>query len=248
MCNLSAARLPDPGSGALPAVAWAWQPVPVGLAIQGVVDLANNNVIYHEVLARFASHATQEQRTALIARLEAEGSIHHLDREVLGRALACLDIDPRLRLGVNISCRTIDLARGALVEMIESTGGAAERLVLEITETAPLVDRRGFHVLAERARSAGCMLAFDDFGAGWFTLADIAEYGPDIVKIDGALFRRWFEAGAGAAAVLEELAIRGSIMLVAEHIESAEMAGFARAHGILLGQGFHFGQPFRLAA
>jgi EAL domain-containing protein (putative c-di-GMP-specific phosphodiesterase class I) len=235
-------ELPAPAAARSPA----FSPASLGIALQPVVELAGGGVFYEETLARFDRSPTHSQRSALIAGLEAEGTIHRLDREVLARAIELLRQDPYVRLGVNLSCRTIDAAAFELVRTLVSAGSLASRLVLEVTETAPLGDPAALHRLIEQARASGCAVAFDDFGAGWFTLADVAEFRPDIVKLDGALFARWFaSADASCLGGLATLARSLAIPLVAEHVESAEMADFARAQGIPYAQGFHFAEPRR---
>jgi EAL domain-containing protein (putative c-di-GMP-specific phosphodiesterase class I) len=229
-----------------PAVA-AFEERHLGLAFQPVVDLADGTVFYQEALARPSSHPTQSARKALIARMESEGTIDRLDAAMLARSALLLAGDPLLRMGVNISCRTLETMGSRLPGLIETLGPLASRLVLEITETVPLADPGRLHRLVDCARKAGCAIAFDDFGAGWFTLGDIAEFRPEIVKLDGAVFKRAFERGETRfLAGLRELSATHPMQLVAEHIESHEMAEFARANDIPWAQGFHLGEPKRM--
>ena len=62
----------------------------------------------------------------------------------------------------------------------------AERLIVEITESAAIHDideTRGF---VARVKDLGCRIAIDDFGAGYTSFRNLRKLGVDIVKIDGA--------------------------------------------------------------
>jgi EAL domain-containing protein (putative c-di-GMP-specific phosphodiesterase class I) len=64
--------------------------------------------------------------------------------------------------------------------------GVAQRMVLEITETAAIHnidDTAGF---VTRAKDLGCRIAIDDFGAGYTSFRNLRRLGVDMIKIDGA--------------------------------------------------------------
>ena len=70
--------------------------------------------------------------------------------------------------------------------MLRAHPGVAERLTVEITETAAIQDideTRGF---VARVKDLGCRIAIDDFGAGYTSFRNLRKLGVDIVKIDGA--------------------------------------------------------------
>ena len=70
--------------------------------------------------------------------------------------------------------------------MLRAHPGVAERLIIEITETAAIQDideTRGF---VARVKDLGCRIAIDDFGAGYTSFRNLRKLGVDIVKIDGA--------------------------------------------------------------
>ena len=64
------------------------------------------------------------------------------------------------------------------------SGLEPSRLVLEITETAPLVDRRAAARRLCEVRAFGVHVALDDFGTGHSSLAYLRELPVDILKID----------------------------------------------------------------
>ncbi|MDP3896645.1 MAG: EAL domain-containing protein [Mesorhizobium sp.] len=117
------------------------------------------------------------------------------------------------------------------------------RLVCEITESAEL-DCETFACIATEIRRLGMRLAIDDFGNGHSTLERVELIKPDIVKIDGAWFRR--VAGAPGAARLLGTLVKGfhamGISVLVEGVETPRQlataidAGAERAQGYLLGR------------
>ena len=69
---------------------------------------------------------------------------------------------------------------------VARASGVAERLIVELTESAAIHDideTRGF---VGRVKDLGCRIAIDDFGAGYTSFRNLRKLGVDIVKIDGA--------------------------------------------------------------
>ena len=70
--------------------------------------------------------------------------------------------------------------------MLRANAGAAERLIIEITETAAIQDVDDARGFVARVKDLGCRIAIDDFGAGHTSFRNLRKLGVDIVKIDGA--------------------------------------------------------------
>ena len=70
--------------------------------------------------------------------------------------------------------------------MLRANRGAAERLIIEITETAAIQDIDDARGFVTRVKDLGCRIAIDDFGAGHTSFRNLRKLGVDIVKIDGA--------------------------------------------------------------
>ena len=99
-------------------------------------------------------------------------------------------------------------------------------------------------ILSEYKR-IGFKTAIDDFGAGFAGLTLLADFQPDIVKLDMALIRAIDQSPprraivAGVVAMCRELGIE----LIAEGIETADEARCLADLGIGLMQGYWFGRP-----
>ncbi len=118
-------------------------------------------------------------------------------------------------------------------------------LELEVTETV-FVGRGAEHVeQALRVLSAeGVRIALDDFGTGYASLAHLKQFPVDIIKIDRSFVRDLAEDPDDTAILQAVLHLGKSLGIdtVAEGIETTVQAGFLRAQGCNLGQGYLFGK------
>jgi EAL domain-containing protein (putative c-di-GMP-specific phosphodiesterase class I) len=121
----------------------------------------------------------------------------------------------------------------------------SDRLVLEIVETAILMDEDRAVAELQGLRARGIRIALDDFGTGLSNLDRLRRLPCDIVKIDRAFVAGLDQGGRSVEILraLADLAERLAIDLVAEGVETAAEAEAIRAVGIRYGQGWHFGRP-----
>jgi diguanylate cyclase (GGDEF)-like protein len=128
---------------------------------------------------------------------------------------------------------------------IEETGLEAERLVIELTETAFLHDSE---IVAERMselKELGVRLAVDDFGTGNASLRHLARFPVDFLKVDRSFvnrigFDRRQTAIAGSIITLGESL---TMTVVAEGIETDDQMAQLLALGCGFGQGFRLARP-----
>ena len=111
--------------------------------------------------------------------------------------------------------------------------GVAERLIVEITESAAIHDideTRGF---VTRVKDLGCRIAIDDFGAGYTSFRNLRKLGVDIVKIDGAFVQHIMRSEDDRAFVrtLIDLARRLNLKTVAEWVQDEAAAQMLQAWG-----------------
>src|SRR5690606_38215219 len=94
-----------------------------------------------------------------------------------------------LSLSVNLSVH--DLGDDELVDaLIEDGGGLEGALVLEITETAAMLDPDAALAAVSRLQAAGLRISLDDFGTGHSSLSYLQRLAPDELKIDRSFTRR----------------------------------------------------------
>jgi EAL domain-containing protein (putative c-di-GMP-specific phosphodiesterase class I) len=159
---------------------------------------------------------------------ERLGLVRLLDHRVLELVVDDMIAAPALRLSFNVSAASTtdpDWWAG-LGSLLRTHPGVAERLTVEITESAAILDvdeTRGF---VARVKDLGCRIAIDDFGAGYTSFRNLRKLGVDIVKIDGAFVHDIMRSEDDRAFVrtLIDLAKRLKLTTVAEWVQSEDAA------------------------
>jgi len=148
-------------------------------------------------------------------------------------------------LAVNVSPETAVASR--LLSALSST--PLDRIVIEITEHAPVHDYEALNTTMRRMRGRGIRLAVDDAGSGFASLRHILQLAPDIIKIDNALTRNVYKdpARRALAAGLISFAAELGATIVAEGIQSRHELDALRDLGVRYGQGFYLGHPGPIA-
>jgi EAL domain-containing protein (putative c-di-GMP-specific phosphodiesterase class I) len=121
----------------------------------------------------------------------------------------------------------------------------AERLIVEITETAGLDDMDACSRFVTTLRDLGCQVALDDFGAGFTSFRHLKQLAVNMVKIDGSFVRniRTTPDNLVFVRTLIDLARTFDLETVAECVETEEDAKILTAEGVNYLQGFAFGKP-----
>jgi diguanylate cyclase (GGDEF)-like protein len=219
------------------------------LRYQPIIELASGQPVGVEALVRW-QHPTRGllPPSEFIPRAETTGLIVALGRSILDKACAQAARwrgDTELRLGVNLSAR--QLTDPGLFDDVVATLSAtqlpADRLVLEITETA-LLNNAPDRVLME-LREVGVRIALDDFGTGYSSLEHLRRFPVDAIKIDKA-FINHITGGLRESALARAIVQLGQTMglaTVAEGVETADQAVVLRELGCGYGQGYWFAKP-----
>jgi diguanylate cyclase (GGDEF)-like protein len=224
------------------------------LVYQPMFDVSQNRIVGFEAFARWSPDGENWMAPGeFMALAVATGRTGELTRLVLARALSeCRAWEQGLTLAVNLAPR--DVMREGCPEVLEAivraAGTSPESIVLEVTEGALLGDPRRAAAQLERLREKGFRIALDDFGSGWSGLSNINALSIDFIKLDKRLVQALpTDPGARAiASTIVALAWQLGIQCTAEGIEDAAQAETARALGITLMQGYHFGRPGPAAA
>jgi diguanylate cyclase (GGDEF)-like protein len=180
--------------------------------------------------------------------------IDSLTRWVMNRAAADLvqlgwsDV----RTAVNVSARTVTRADFAteVLEILAEHELAAERLVVEVTETTFLSDpERAAEVLGALS-AAGVSISLDDFGQGQTSLGYLPTLPLEEVKIDRAFVMDMLVNDAHAAIVrsVVDLGHNLGLRVVAEGIETEETLAALRDLGCDVAQGYLVARPMALDA
>jgi EAL domain-containing protein (putative c-di-GMP-specific phosphodiesterase class I) len=170
------------------------------------------------------SDGSQLGASDIVPVAERLGLVRLLDHRVLELVVDELVAAPALQASVNVSPgSTADPDWWAgLGSLLRAHAGVAERLIIEITESAAIHDideTRGF---VARVKDLGCRIAIDDFGAGYTSFRNLRKLGVDIVKIDGAFVQNIMRSEDDRAFVrtLIDLGKRLKLSTVAEWVQN----------------------------
>jgi predicted signal transduction protein with EAL and GGDEF domain len=222
------------------------------LDAQPIVALSDRRVCSYELLVRLRDGIYPQVGPAdFLPALERGDLVRDLDRWVISEAVGALAAAGHLYLDVNVSSRSLEDAGFGdwVVRSLRHAGVAAERLGLEITETAAISNLDAARRLAGALTTAGCRFSLDDFGAGFGSFAYLKHLPFTSVKIAGE-FVRQVDASA-VDRVLVDAVVRAAnglgMTTVAEYVDREPLVSALDALGVDRGQGYHLGRPVRLA-
>ncbi|PZQ52283.1 MAG: EAL domain-containing protein [Rhodovulum sulfidophilum] len=207
---------------------------------------ARGFVAFHEMLARLRLPDGNMLAAGAFLPLVGEGELgREIDRLALAEALAALSDEPRLRLSINVSPRSMGDADWLALLGAPARRDVRARLIIEITEDAAIANADQTREFIDHARSFGCAFALDDFGAGATGFRHFRAFRCDIVKLDGS-FVRGVDQQRDAQVLIECLgavARHFEMMVVAERVETEAEADWLAANGIDCLQGYLVGRP-----
>ena len=201
----------------------------VQLAFEPVVEAQSRQVKFYECLIRVTrSDGTACHAGEIIPVAERLGLVRMLDYRVLELVVEELAAAPALMASVNVSpASTIDPDWwDGLGGLLRANSGAAERLIIEITETAAIQDVDDMRGFVTRVKDFGCRIAIDDFGAGHTSFRNLRKLGVDIIKIDGAFVQNIMKSDDNRAFVhtMIDLGRRLGLKTVAEWVQDEAAA------------------------
>ncbi|MDY8107597.1 EAL domain-containing protein [Fulvimarina sp. 2208YS6-2-32] len=217
------------------------------MAFQPIVDIVGERVWGYEALVRglagegawsILSQVTEEQR-------------YRFDQACRTKAieLAAGLFD---REGTRLSINFLPNAIYDPATCLRGTLAAARKnrlpltsIMFEFTEGEQVVDVAHLHRIIEEYRRVGFITALDDFGAGYAGLGLLADFQPDLIKIDMHLVRNIDASPARRSIVAAILMVARQldIMVLAEGIETEAELRELRSAGVRLMQGYYFAKP-----
>lgn len=217
----------------------------ITMAFQPIINLADETTFAYEALVRGQDGATAGDILSTV------DSVNRFSFDQLCRVTA-LEWAGRLRpaslLSINFMPNAIYDAHHCMLSTIAAARRVdwpLTRIIFEVTEQEAVSDLGHLQVVLKAYRSQGILTAIDDFGAAYSGLNMLADFQPDLLKLDLALIK-----GIAAdrnrrciirhtANMCEELGVK----IIAEGVETADDSQALRDLGISLQQGYLFARP-----
>jgi EAL domain-containing protein (putative c-di-GMP-specific phosphodiesterase class I)/GTP-binding protein EngB required for normal cell division len=217
------------------------------IAFQPIVDTITLQPIYYECLARIIGKDGKVIPAGQFINLcERSGLIKKLDIYILQMVLVELLRNKKLCLSVNLSAITATDPEWIqlLSTYVKSWPHLANRLVVELTETAIFFDLQESLRFMEQVHSLGCKIAIDDFGAGYLSFSHLNSELTQIVKLDGSIIKdlKHSKDSIWMIRTLLSLIRPHKIRCVAEFVEDIETVEILRQEGVDYLQGFYIGK------
>lgn len=223
-------------------------PVPYSMAFQPIVDFDTQSIYAYEALVR----GLNGEPAHTILDLADDSNRYALDQ---GCRTKAIEMASDLGMGTTGASLSINFYPNAVynpatcirrtLETATRKNFPLERLIFEVTEGERVRDQDHLNSIIREYRSRGFRIAIDDFGAGYAGLNLLANFQPDILKIDRELTR---EVDSRLAPRIIIKAIMTAchalgIQVIAEGVETGDELLALRDLGVRYFQGFFFARP-----
>ena len=221
--------------------------LPFTMAFQPIVDVTAGQVFAHEALVR----GVNGEGAGTILSAVDPANRYAFDQQCRVKAI---ELAARLglardgtRLSINFLPNAVYEPRACIRLTLATamrTGFPTDRIIFEFTEDERLDTPHVLNILRSY-RDMGFKTAIDDFGAGHAGLSLLAQFQPDIVKIDMALIRG-IDADPAKRSIVRHMArLLGelNIQTICEGVETEGELAALRDLGISLIQGYVLAKP-----
>ncbi len=215
------------------------------MAFQPIVDIRQKSVFGYEALVRGPNN---EGADSVLSQLN-DSNRYRFDQAIRVKAI---DLAKQLNLDSMLSINFLPNAVYRPETCIRATLEAAaersfptERIMFEVTEGEKISDHEHLRRIFVEYKKHRFTTAIDDFGAGYSGLNLLADWQPDIIKLDMALTRNIHIDRVRRALVLGIMSVcqELSIRVIAEGIECLEECWVLAEAGVELFQGYFFARP-----
>jgi len=215
------------------------------MAFQPIVDIETSEVYAYEALVRPVGGGTAHDVLSKIT----EENRYAFDQ---GCRVKAITLAARLEMSALLSINFLPNAVYQPAACLQKTFEAAEsacfplhHLMFEVTENEPSRDIGHLQNIFSEYKRHGMLTAIDDFGAGHSGLNMLADFQPDLLKIDMALTRaiNTDTVRHKIARAIIGLCKSLNVSVIAEGVETIQEAVALRELGIRLFQGYLFAKP-----
>jgi EAL domain-containing protein (putative c-di-GMP-specific phosphodiesterase class I) len=220
-------------------------------AYQPIVDVLQRSAFAHEALVRGPAGESAQSVLSQVT----DRNRYRFDQACRVKAIkTAAQLGMRERLSINFLPNAVykpEVCIRTTLAAARTHGFPIDRIIFEVTEGEHVEDGPWLATILREYQRYGFLTAIDDFGAGYAGLTLLADFTPDIVKLDMALVRgvdssRSRQAIArGVVRICQDMGVQ----VIAEGVETAAERDFFLDQGVTLMQGFLFARPaFRAIA
>lgn len=217
----------------------------ISMAFQPILDLKRREVFAHEALVRGLAGEGAGQ---VLARVNND-NIYSFDQACRTTAIGwAARLGLPARLSINFMPNAVykpETCIRATLAAAEREGFPLERIIFEVTEQEQVRDTGHLLNILTAYRKMGFKTAIDDFGAGYAGLNLLADFQPDIIKLDMHLIRG-LEADRVRQVLVRSIVdfcAELGIQVIAEGVETLEELRALQDMGIELFQGYLLARP-----
>jgi EAL domain-containing protein (putative c-di-GMP-specific phosphodiesterase class I) len=214
-------------------------------AYQPIIDLVSRQIFAHEALVRGPGG---EGALSVLSQVN-ESNRYRFDQACRTKAIKTAALlKMATRLSINFMPNAIyrpELCIRATLEAARTHGFPVERIIFETVEGERVNDGKWLAEILREYKRIGFLTAIDDFGAGYAGLNLLADFQPDIIKLDMELVRKVDQSPArqaivrGVSRICEELGIK----IIGEGVETLDECLCLQDMGVSLMQGYLFARP-----
>lgn len=215
------------------------------MAFQPIVNVRDRTIFGYEALVRGPNN---EGALSVLSQLN-DSNRYKFDQAIRVKALdLAKKLDMQGMLSINFLPNAVyrpETCIRATLEAAEELNFPTDRIMFEVTEGEKVKDHDHLKNIFIEYKKHNFTTAIDDFGAGYAGLNLLADWQPDVIKLDMSLTRNIHNDRvrrslvSGIITVCKEL----SIQVIAEGIESVEECRILYEQGVCLFQGYYFAKP-----
>jgi EAL domain-containing protein (putative c-di-GMP-specific phosphodiesterase class I) len=215
------------------------------MAFQPIVNFHEKNIFGYEALVR----GIDNEDAGHILSQVTDSNRYKFDQAIRVKALdLAKKLDLQGMLSINFLPNAVyrpETCIRATLEAAAELDFPTNRIMFEVTEGEKVKDHDHLKNIFIEYKKQNFTTAIDDFGAGYAGLNLLADWQPDVIKLDMSLTRNIHNDRVrrslvfGIIAVCKEL----SIQIIAEGIETREERDTLYSQGVHLFQGYYFAKP-----
>ncbi len=216
---------------------------------QPIICISTGKIIGYEGLIRGPSNSPLHSPVYIFHAARQFGMLMELEqlcRQTVLESFVRLNLEGKLFLNISPECfldssfKTEDT-----LSYIQSLGLDLHRIVIELTESQPILDYRWMLEAVRYYRELGLEIAIDDLGEGFSNLRLWLELMPEYVKIDKHFIQNINQDPVKLQFVksIQEIAENSDSLIIAEGIETQPEFMIVKDLGIACGQGYFIARP-----